>query len=454
MNLNFVRMVVVLTSAFLAPSAFADQPNFSSEIRFNQPHELRTNRKLMDSILKSISKETEILGLGENAHGSQEPHLLRVELIKTLVEKKGFRVLSIEAPAYLVDLIQREGMDPNLNPGCKYASSWTKNTGFEVWHSKSLTEDLFSWICRWNRRKPNDPVILTGFDVQMFKGFDPGYASGTNEKPSESMKRVSLFRRVIEIFQKQLSPDLLRDFDKFCEDEKTLIPQNRDYRAVADGLERVSRCSRSFFDLIEKIGGQNSPLLSRQDTFDLESFRFSLEFLGGDWGAANPESTLEQQISSRDAGMMSVAFTQLRTLYPGKKMILYGHNSHLGLYRFKRPNHPAQYSVSSVGHFLMMEGIHYQVIGLIGYQTFSKGRFQRLSADHREGFLENELKQSGFRYAFLPPNSKRMQAPTLLNDLNDRYNGVDKTRYITVPRDIYSALIFYSQSDTMIEPEP
>jgi erythromycin esterase len=97
-----------------------------------------------------------IVGLGEGTHGSKEFNELRIDIVKELIEKKGFRILCFE----------------NAFGDCYYFNQWL-NSGepikegmkkylFSLWQSREL-EELFEWIRKFNQNN-SEKVSITGMD--------------------------------------------------------------------------------------------------------------------------------------------------------------------------------------------------------------------------------------------------------------------------------------------------
>ena len=97
-----------------------------------------------------------IVGLGEGTHGTKEFNELRIDIIKELIEKKGFRIICFE----------------NAFGDCYYFNQWL-NSGepikegmkkylISLWQTKEL-EGFFEWIRKFNQNN-SAKVSVTGMD--------------------------------------------------------------------------------------------------------------------------------------------------------------------------------------------------------------------------------------------------------------------------------------------------
>lgn len=108
---------------------------------------------------RQIVGATPFVALGESTHTSAGFYQAKARLIRFMVEKMGFRVLTFESN-WLEAL-----------PATRYVASCTGTpedavaTLFPVWRDGSV-RDLLRWMCEWNRAHPGDPVTFLGTDVQ------------------------------------------------------------------------------------------------------------------------------------------------------------------------------------------------------------------------------------------------------------------------------------------------
>lgn len=112
--------------------------------------------KGLTPIINAIKDQT-IVALGEGTHGTKEFNDLRVELIKDLVTKHNFRIITFEnayGDTYMINKVI------NSNGDLKHAM---KENLVSVWQTKEI-ENLFLWIREYNK-KTKDKITLTGIDT-------------------------------------------------------------------------------------------------------------------------------------------------------------------------------------------------------------------------------------------------------------------------------------------------
>lgn len=101
----------------------------------------------------------DVVALGEGRHTSEGFYQTKLQLIKYMVEVKGFRVVAFENP-WLWSRKTADYVDGGR------ATEQEALTGlFGVWRSEAV-RDLLSWLRRYNLEHPADPVRFIGFDMQ------------------------------------------------------------------------------------------------------------------------------------------------------------------------------------------------------------------------------------------------------------------------------------------------
>ncbi len=114
--------------------------------------------------LDAMIGDARIVSLGEPTHGTREAFQMKHRLLEYLVEKKGFRIFSIEAnmpESFALNeyVVEGRGDPRKLIAGMYF---WTWNT-MEVL-------DMVEWMRAWNAAHPpgpgERPLRFTGFDMQ------------------------------------------------------------------------------------------------------------------------------------------------------------------------------------------------------------------------------------------------------------------------------------------------
>lgn len=120
-----------------------------------------TNYGDLDAIGKAIG-DSRIVMIGEQDHGDATTLLAKTRLVKFLHEKKGFDVLAFESDFFGLNY----GWD-RLQKNEDSIKKFIQGNIFGVWTGCFACKDLlFQYIP--NTFKTESPLILTGFDMQMF----------------------------------------------------------------------------------------------------------------------------------------------------------------------------------------------------------------------------------------------------------------------------------------------
>ena len=111
--------------------------------------------------LDKIILNAQVVGLGENTHGTREYFQMKHRILKYLVQNKGFNIFAIEAPmpnAYrLNDYVLYGKGDP------KYL---IKNIGYDwVWSTQEIL-DMVEWMREYNQTVKNK-IQFVGFDLPL-----------------------------------------------------------------------------------------------------------------------------------------------------------------------------------------------------------------------------------------------------------------------------------------------
>ncbi len=109
------------------------------------------------SFLDSVLQGKTLVQLGESAHGVKEFNLMKVRLIKYLHQNMGFNVLAFESPIFTCYQASK-----NIESYAT-ATDFMKSSIYGVWHTEEVLE-LFKYIKE--TQSTNNPLILTGFDIQ------------------------------------------------------------------------------------------------------------------------------------------------------------------------------------------------------------------------------------------------------------------------------------------------
>lgn len=109
--------------------------------------------------MDKIIGNAKVVAFGESSHRVENQHKFANDMFKYLVEKKGFRVFVFETMWELENAF----------------NDWVKSDSVEMDFKQSFylnafrsgfTMDMLKWAKQWNRSKPNDPIIISGYQPE------------------------------------------------------------------------------------------------------------------------------------------------------------------------------------------------------------------------------------------------------------------------------------------------
>ncbi|MFT6871472.1 MAG: erythromycin esterase [Roseivirga sp.] len=253
--------------------------------------------------LRFLAKElngVEIVLLGEQGHGDGSTFLAKTRLIKYLHEEQGYNVIAFESglfDCYRVWEAIQNGAD----------SLEVFRIGvFSIWTASQQVKPLFQYIL--DQSKTDNPLILTGFDMQMTGGI----------LPPERFK-------------------LLDDYLK----QRIEIDWVNQYPNVA----KVYENTREIFinpltdDQVEQLGIEVNRLSDRVAAVD-NSFKGQVfsRYILNYWGTITLYSKADMQNPSNTPHVFNLRDNQMaknfelikEVLFPGEKIIAWGANTHFG----------------------------------------------------------------------------------------------------------------------------
>ena len=199
----------------------------------------------------NLNDHIQVVGLGEATHGNSDFQDLKLEVLKTLVEKNNLKNFCLEADF-------GEGMIiNNYIHGNKRAENISSVFSFNIYHTKHMN-DLINYMFDYNQRaKDEDKLSFYGFDMQ---------------NPEKSMELILDFCKENNILQDK---DLQREFS-FIKDEKFKISQLKDREDLL--LEIKAH--------VDSLSSNSARLVSRALTNVLDSIKYyELDF--NDYAKAN-----------------------------------------------------------------------------------------------------------------------------------------------------------------------
>jgi erythromycin esterase len=253
--------------------------------------------------LKPLLEGRRIVQLGESGHGVKEFNQAKVRLIRFLHQEMGFDVIAFESCIFDCFLA-------NENSGNMSAEAMMKASIYGVWSTCEVVK-LFEYIKE--TQKSERPLILAGFDMK---------SSGRYYK-----KRPVFFRDVIATIDGNFA-QIVYDFDQELIDDTSGKGTNilsRYLTSRKDELVDFYQGLVEFFDVnmenLQNAHPQNPqfPLAARQTAWSV--IRYVLFF---EEGLDN-----NRMGEIRDRAMAENLSFLVNSLYPGKKIIVWAHNTHI-----------------------------------------------------------------------------------------------------------------------------
>ncbi|MFP5501199.1 MAG: erythromycin esterase family protein, partial [Candidatus Sericytochromatia bacterium] len=239
--------------------------------------------------IKRAIGEARIVGLGEATHGTREFFRMKHRLFAYMVEEMGFTVFAIEGHRYAAEALNRYIQTGEGDPRAILGSEIT-----QTWHMEELL-DLVAWMRAYNEKRGDRPALAyAGFDLQApqaeieavlaaiarldpargeaaAKAYDmPAMIAATPAERASRLKQV----RAIEAWVEKRVPD----------------PRIRYFASV------VSRTAEMFSHVPTPAA----------------------------------EGSIPRYVGARDAGMAANVEWLASSEYPGRKIALWAHNSHVG----------------------------------------------------------------------------------------------------------------------------
>ena len=248
------------------------------------------------AFLKPLLSGVRIVQLGEAGHGMGEVSLLKARIARYLLDEMGFSVLAFESSLYLAH--QADGRAAELG-----AQSILTSSLIGVWHTKEVLP-LFERLKASRGSARN--IRLAGFDVQPI-------GSGKKTRPAFFRAVVGASDPAYGADVEALDATFLAEYDKGSSSRRTYFRQHRDVLiAFYDTLA-------AFIDArLSAAADRHAALVARQEARSMASYvRMQT--------ADNPRAMAE----SRDEGMAANVRFLADELYPGQRIVVWGHNYHV-----------------------------------------------------------------------------------------------------------------------------
>ncbi len=236
------------------------------------------NSKELQEQLKPIIKKLgakKIVGLGEGTHGTKEFNDIRIEIIKELVQKKGFNTICFEnayGDSYYLNKIINS--DESIKAGLKkYALS--------LWQTDEI-EGLLLWLRSYNKTNKNK-VVFMGNDFNFISNAAKIVQEELNQNPELKAQTEELFNLASfqdSQWEKQNDPTAKIDFKlimkngfrgyKIVESIDSII-QVKKIKVSADVTKSLLSCKQGYdlmyYGSLKKEGASRDKLMSDMVAF-------------------------------------------------------------------------------------------------------------------------------------------------------------------------------------------
>lgn len=163
-NVMVIRHAIILCASIII---FSNTSCFGQAAKFDLNTLTGTySQKNFSSVFDdNISDSVKIVGLGEVSHGGYEPMAFKANMVKYLIENKGYRKLLIEFSDIGHIRMMRNYLTHQTKNDTSYINHWVKNGEFMNAFAAVLP-DMLNWIRHFNDKHPKDMVQFMGFDIR------------------------------------------------------------------------------------------------------------------------------------------------------------------------------------------------------------------------------------------------------------------------------------------------
>jgi erythromycin esterase len=408
----------LLTDAELAlPSdsvVVPEDPDYTAWVR-SHAHPIRSLGAADFSDLRffgPLLANKRIVQLGESGHGVAEFSMAKVRLIKYLHEELGYDVMAFESSTYECERAQK-------NVATYAPIELMRACIFGVWHSTEALP-LFEYIKQTQNTKR--PLILAGFDEQTSSMTVKG--------------RPGVFRSLVASLDSSYATRVYETDSTFLANRGAPYAATHQARLVAfyDSLATFLRTNRRAIEAAHR-DDPNVALVARQAAVSMTLFVRQLAAgVGGDG------------TEIRDRGMADNLEFLLNELYPGRKVIVWGHNFHIQHRENTRNTaDTTRRSPRTMGTWVAeRHRRELYTIGLFMYRGSAAQNDRRPYpiAPSQSGTFESILHRAPWRYSFVDFSQARPERGSdwMWKPVSGLSWGTTPERF--VPRDEYDGVLF------------
>jgi erythromycin esterase len=297
--------------------------------------------------LKAMLAGRSVVALGESVHTSGGYSQAKLRLFRYLVEEMGFRVFAMENPWTAAEATAR------YVATCQGTAHDAAHALFGVW-ANTAVESLLAWMCGYNQRHPEDPILFTGFDMQQPWDDGPALRAFLDKATPADAPRLSGGLKTCD------------GADAGSEEKYYGGPGlNRSFPQ-----EELDACLKGLDDIEAHLAANEAAVVAATSTEALAWGRIALVGLRS-WQKERfyLSSDALASYQARDDGMAYI-FSAMRALrFPKEKVAIWAHNEHIMTRRQDVRSAPPV-GWKAMGSLLRERiGDDYQAVGLIGYDV-------------------------------------------------------------------------------------
>ncbi|MGB4773207.1 MAG: erythromycin esterase family protein [Chitinophagaceae bacterium] len=248
------------------------------------------------TFLKALLKDKRVVLLGESSHGIGDYYRLKSRIIEYLHKECGFEVLAMESGIADIALTYK-------NVDTLTAKQLRNNTVFGNFQCAEIMP-LFDYIKETAGSKK--PLFYAGFDSQNFSASLTLMQEILRKKWGKTGD--SLMGCLVKYYR---IPSIMWD-----DDRKPLI-------AISDSIKGAA-------NMIAAMFRDSAVSIQQQFSLTTTDMRYLQLALSNHRDAVSLDWTKDDPISHRDKVMAGNLFWLMDSVYPGKKIIIWAHNGHIG----------------------------------------------------------------------------------------------------------------------------
>ena len=317
MSYRSIGAVAVSSIMFAAcgPATEEEPPGSLAQWVSENAQGLATEAASFDDLefLRPLLEGKRIVQLGENAHGIREYNLLKTRIVRFLHQELGYDVLAFESSVY-------QCYDSNLTAPTAPAAITLYRCAFGVWHTEGVL-DLFEYLAE--TQGGDRPIALAGFDVQPI-------GRNKDDRPEFLASLVASIDAEYAVAVTELDTDFLEVYTGSGRERRAYFRTDEGQQMAADYDRLAAFINENRTEIIE------SP--DKLDRLSVEVGRRTAVSMA--WYIRQQSSPNTQgHIERRDEGMAENLISIVEEQYPGRKVIVWGHNFHLRHDNFAIPPH-------------------------------------------------------------------------------------------------------------------